>query len=76
MDANISEEEREMLNNDGTFQKGKLDRTDDEGTNLNEDSDGTGEDLDVPGSELDDADEAIGAEDEENNYYSESDNKD
>jgi hypothetical protein len=30
----------------------------------------TGADLDVPGSELDDADEAIGEEDEENNYYS------
>ena len=29
-----------------------------------------GEDLDVPGAELDDADEAIGEEDEENNYYS------
>ena len=29
-----------------------------------------GDDLDVPGSELDDADEAIGEEDEENNYYS------
>ena len=28
------------------------------------------EDLDVPGSELDDADEEIGDEDEENNYYS------
>ena len=27
-------------------------------------------DLDIPGSELDDADEAIGEEDEENNYYS------
>ena len=27
-------------------------------------------DEDVPGSELDDADEAIGEEDEENNYYS------
>lgn len=26
--------------------------------------------LDVPGSELDDADENIGEEDEENNYYS------
>jgi hypothetical protein len=26
--------------------------------------------LDVPGAELDDADEAIGEEDEENNYYS------
>jgi len=29
-----------------------------------------GDDLDVPGAELDDADEAIGEEDEENNYYS------
>jgi hypothetical protein len=29
-----------------------------------------GEDLDVPGAELDDDSEAIGAEDEENNYYS------
>jgi hypothetical protein len=29
-----------------------------------------GDDLDVPGSEMDDADEAIGHEDEENNYYS------
>ena len=28
------------------------------------------DDLDVPGSELDDDDEAIGNEDEENNYYS------
>jgi len=27
-------------------------------------------DLDVPGSELDDKSEAIGSEDEENNYYS------
>ena len=26
--------------------------------------------LDIPGTELDDADEAIGEEDEENNYYS------
>lgn len=30
----------------------------------------TGVDLDVPGSELDDAQEDIGSEDEENNYYS------
>ena len=29
-----------------------------------------GEDLDVPGADLDDADEKIGEEDEENNYYS------
>ncbi len=30
----------------------------------------SGRDLDVPGSEDDDADEAIGEEDEENNAYS------
>jgi hypothetical protein len=30
----------------------------------------SGGDLDVPGSELDDAQESIGNEDEENNYYS------
>lgn len=29
-----------------------------------------GEDLDVPGAELDNAQEYIGSEDEENNYYS------
>jgi hypothetical protein len=29
-----------------------------------------GKDLDIPGSELDDENEAIGAEDEENNSYS------
>ena len=28
------------------------------------------DDLDIPGAELDDRDEAIGEEDEENNYYS------
>ncbi|HTL10714.1 MAG TPA: hypothetical protein VL307_20720 [Chitinophagaceae bacterium] len=28
------------------------------------------EELDIPGAELDDDDEAIGSEDEENNYYS------
>jgi hypothetical protein len=32
--------------------------------------DSSGDDLDVPGSELDDAQEIIGNEDEENNYYS------
>jgi hypothetical protein len=29
-----------------------------------------GDDLDIPGAELDDTEEAIGEEDEENNYYS------
>lgn len=36
-------------------------------------SDKLGNDLDIPGSELDDQQEEIGSEDEENNYYSESD---
>ena len=31
---------------------------------------GPGDDLDIPGAEADDTDEAIGEEDEENNYYS------
>ncbi len=39
-------------------------------TNAVGSDEGPGEDLDVPGAELDDADEAIGEEDEENNYYS------
>ena len=39
-------------------------------TNAVDSDEGPGEDLDVPGAELDDADEAIGEEDEENNYYS------
>lgn len=29
-----------------------------------------GQDLDIPGADLDDQDEAVGSEDEENNYYS------
>ncbi len=36
-------------------------------------SDKLGNDLDIPGSELDDDQEEIGSEDEENNFYSESD---
>lgn len=35
-----------------------------------------GDDLDVPGSSADDEMEEIGSEDEENNYYSLSDNED
>ena len=51
-----------------------LDSTDADGEPLNEDGsnfiDLSGDDLDVPGSAADDADEVIGEEDEENNYYS------
>ncbi|MCY7292640.1 MAG: hypothetical protein LH615_10730 [Ferruginibacter sp.] len=56
----------------------KLDNTDNDGDLLNEKSsadDATGEDLDIPGAGLDDADEAIGEEDEENNGYSQADTK-
>lgn len=53
---------------------GGLDATDEEGVPLNEGSghsiSSTGDDLDVPGSEDDDANESLGEEDEENNYYS------
>ncbi|MBE8728123.1 hypothetical protein [Flavobacterium hungaricum] len=38
-------------------------------------SDKLGNDLDIPGAELDDEQEEIGSEDEENNFYSESDTK-
>lgn len=43
-----------------------------EGTRNEKDfsEDPMGSDLDVPGSELDDQQEAVGSEDEENNYYS------
>lgn len=46
------------------------DDTDDDGDKLNEAVDVSGKDLDIPGAEDDDADEAIGEEDEENNDYS------
>ena len=36
----------------------------------------SGDDLDVPGTDLDDDMEDVGSEDEENNYYSLSDNQD
>lgn len=38
--------------------------------------DDRGEDLDVPGADLDNSNEAIGEEDEENNYYSLKDEED
>ena len=37
---------------------------------INFSNDFDGEDLDVPGAELNDDNEEIGADDEENNYYS------
>ena len=55
-----SREKEEPFENEGPPGKTKAGRS---GKN-------PGEDLDVPGTELDDADEVIGEEDEENNYYS------
>jgi len=80
--ADVTSEEVRLLEESGqnmntrdssNLLNASLDRVDAEGDPLNEDSsadDMTGEDLDVPGSSADDADELIGEEDEENNYYS------
>ncbi len=82
---NISAEERALIDesqrqtdipDDVRLERAELDNTDKDGTPLNEKSmadDVSGGDLDVPGSGLDDADEAIGSEDEENNSYSQAD---
>lgn len=81
-DSNVTETEVEDLEETATdmpspdnikLREAALDNTDNDGVPLNEGSfknDKTGDDLDVPGAELDDADEAIGEEDEENNDYS------
>lgn len=86
--TDITPEERSLLDEsiensltgDNTnLKRSVLDNTDEDGELLNENQhafDVSGEDLDVPGSETDDADEAIGEEDEENNDYSLPDDKD
>jgi len=64
---------------DAILGQASLDSTDEDGLPLEEKSfknDLSGEDLDVPGAEDDDADEAVGDEDEENNEYSLSRNND
>ena len=82
-DADVTEEDLRSLDaaeqninttDSLSLRNSSLDNVDDDGDPLNEDSslslDMTGESLDVPGSSADDADERIGEEDEENNYYS------
>ena len=82
-DADLTPEDIRMLqaaeqnmnsNDSNNLQKTSLDGVDNEGDSLSEESslnmDMTGESLDVPGSHADDANENIGEEDEENNYYS------
>jgi hypothetical protein len=62
--------ESEIDPEDVTRTKDPLDLEADEWNEKTFSNDLVGDDLDVPGSELDDQDEAIGREDEENNYYS------
>lgn len=80
-DSNVSKIEKEdlrkaandMPGDDENLREAALDNTDDEGTPLNEGSfkkNISATDLDIPGATLNDADEAIGEEDEENNDYS------
>jgi len=78
-DSEVTREERELLRksdrpeNDESKDLDKLilDKT---GNDMRVNEKGNpldmGADLDIPGAELDDADEAIGGEDEENNSYS------
>ena len=82
-DADVTDDEKIALerteqmdtqDNENLFES-ELDDTDDDGERLNEGEDFSGDDLDVPGEEDDDADEAIGEEDEENNAYSLGDNE-
>jgi hypothetical protein len=82
MDADVTAEDLNLLDaaeqnmdtaDSNNLQHAILDNVDEDGDPLNEESgtsDFTGESLDVPGSEADDANENIGEEDEENNYYS------
>ncbi|PZF74329.1 hypothetical protein DN068_04335 [Taibaiella soli] len=81
-DADVTDDDLRMLDradqgmaygDDKNLIDASLDDEDDDGDPLNEEGFGdelSGVDMDVPGSEADDADELIGEEDEENNYYS------
>ena len=82
-EADVTDEDLRMLDaaeqnmdtiDSSNLLRSALDNVDADGDPLNEKGsismDMTGEDLDVPGSNADDADEAVGEEDEENNYYS------
>ena len=80
-EADVRDDERAALSNADylptrdqiNLDRAAMDSTDFDGTRLNEGSFGrerSGADLDVPGSEADNANEAIGEEDEENNDYS------
>jgi hypothetical protein len=82
-ESDISPAERSLLDesltnslsvDNNNLRRSAIDLTDADGDPLNEASSNlAGEDLDVPGAELDDAQEEIGEEDEENNFYSNAD---
>jgi len=58
---------------DDIFRREEEEHLNEDGSSLTPDQEKEsilGDDLDVPGAELDDADEVLGEEDEENNYYS------
>ena len=67
---NQSQLEENIDPEDISKMKSKIDRDVNKPNEKDFENDMSGSDLDVPGSELDDLDEAIGSEDEENNYYS------
>lgn len=71
-EADVTAEDLKLLNAEGEMPGTGLDETDEDGDLLNEEAgaDKIGDALDIPGAEVDDADEEIGEEDEENNYYS------
>lgn len=80
-ESDVTDEDIKMLSaadqnrdmEDADPEESVLDTKDEDGDPLNEATSTYGDqgaDLDVPGSEADDAAEAVGSEDEENNYYS------
>jgi len=66
-ESDLTKEDRRALGTDGLNSD---EGDDDQLRNRVTPVDFAGKDLDIPGSELDDASEAIGSEDEENNSYS------
>lgn len=66
-ESDLTKEDRRALGTDGLNSD---EGDDDQLRNRVTPVDFAGKDLDIPGSEMDDASEAIGAEDEENNSYS------
>ena len=68
------EEKLEDIDPEGISGERTVIQNDNNGNEWKQNSDKLGNDLDIPGAELDDQEEEIGSEDEENNYYSQSDN--